>query len=163
MRKVDAKQQEKVEDIIVHLKLAVCLETGIYNDIMSSEKLKKELLKPLKMVELTPEIEKACDYFEHALLSGHHLAYRELMSQKNTKEIIIPLLEKAAQWNGKNDEIFIPIINEFKNTIEKGALSEIGKKASTFWKVGGIAAVFIGGICAIGIKHLRDKKKSAKK
>ena len=97
MRKVDAKQQKKVEDIIVHLKLAVCLEVGIYNDIMSSEKLKKELLRPLKMVEQTPEIQKACDYFEHALLSSHHLAYRELMSRKNTKEIIIPLLEKAAQ------------------------------------------------------------------
>ena len=87
----------------------------------------------------------------------------ELMSQENIKKIILPLLEKSAQWNGKNDEIFIPIINEFKNTIERGALSEIGKRASTFWKVGGIAAIFIGGICAIGIRRLRDKKKSAKK
>lgn len=160
---MDAKQKKKVENVLVHLKLAVSLEKGVYYSVMSYKNIRKEMAQKLKSAEQTPEIKKVRDYIENALLSESHLTYQDLMSRENIKEVVMPLLEKSIQWNGNNDEIFNPIAQEFKNAVEKGGISETAKKVSAFWKVGSIAAIFIGAASAkLAINHFH-KKKSAKK
>ena len=186
---LNAKELEKVRDVVKYLKVAVKARSFIgYRFITSPKNIKKEVLRTLKSIPQTVEVKQARDYLEDALgvkkaVIGSEAdgkintngwrRYLIMTDKNNLSEHVLFPLEGLVNWRPE-DEVLAEkkVAPEFREKIagktlheetEKAAEYGTKKKISGLWKIA--AAVAAGLAAGYGIKRTAHfiKHKNAKK
>ncbi len=186
---MNAKELEKVRDVVKYLKVAIKARSFIgYRFITSPKNIKKEVLNTLKTVQQTAEVKQARDYLEDAMgvkkavmgseaggkISANGWRRYLIMTDKNnlSEHVLFPL-EGLVNWRPEEEELAEKkVAPEFLEKIagktlheetEKAAEYGTKKKISGLWKIA--AAVTAGIAVGYGIKRAARfvKRKNAKK
>ncbi|MEK7130289.1 MAG: hypothetical protein AAB793_01400 [Patescibacteria group bacterium] len=186
---LNAKELEKLRDIVKYLKVAIKARSFIgYRFITSPKNIRKEVLNTLKTVRQTAEVRQARDYLEDALGVKKSDTDSEAGDKKNTngwrrylimtdkdnlaKNVLSPL-ERLIKWEPKEEELAEKkVAPEFRKKVSGKTLDEESEKAAEYgtkkkisglWKIA--AAVAAGIAVGYGIKRTAHfiKRKNAKK
>lgn len=173
---LNAKELEKVREVVKYLKVAVNSKSTIaYRFMTSTKRLEREVLKTIKKIKQTSEIKRVREYLELIDEEKGERGwnwYRFMTNKENlTREVITPL-EKLV-WTPQDEEfIERKVVPEFREKVAGKTLDEESKKAAEYgtkkkisrlWKIA--AAVAAGAAVAYGIKRTVRfvKHKNAKK
>lgn len=186
---LNAKELEKVRDVVKYLKVAIKAQSFIgYRFITSPKNIRKEVLNTLKAVRQTAEVRQAIDYLEDALEVKKAFADGEADEKRNTngwrrylimtnkdnlmKNVLLPL-ERLIKWGPQEEELAEKKVTpEFLEKIAGKTLNEKAKKAAEYgtkkninrlWKIA--VAVAAGIAVGYGAKRTAHfiKRKNAKK
>lgn len=173
---LNAKELEKVREVVKYLKVAINSKSMIaYRFMTSPKRLEREVLKTIKKIKQTVEIGQAREYLELIDEEKGERGwnwYRFMTNKENlTREVITPL-EKLV-WSPQDEEfIEKKVAPEFREKVAGKTWDEESKKAAEYgtkkkisglWKIA--AAVAAGIAAGYGAKRTAHfiKRKNAKK